>query len=274
MKGKKEIKVAVIDMNNGFPNLGIKGITDVLSDYAKEHDITLSADIFDLRLKNEIPGTDYDIYISSGGPGSPLDGKNETWENSFSTLLDDIEAYNLSHQHKKHVFLICYSFQLACRKYGIGKISRRKSGVFGILPVTLTKEGKEDIIFKGLPDPFYAVDSREWQVTNPDAKPFSTPEAQVLAIEKDRPGLDMERCMMSVRFSNEFAGTQFHPEANPEDIRTYLLEEDKKETVIADHGEEKYDDILSQLDNPNGVKRTRQQILPNFLTAAIQSLNS
>ncbi|WP_158798588.1 type 1 glutamine amidotransferase [Pedobacter sp. L105] len=298
MKDKKKFKVAVIDMNDGFPNLGMKGIIDILSAYEAAHNIELSAEIFDLRSKNEIPGINFDIYISSGGPGSPLDGAHQSWESSFSALLDTIEAYNSTHHQKKHVFLICYSFQLACRKYGVGKISRRKSGVFGILPVTLTEDGKNDIIFKGLPNPFYAVDSREWQVTDPEQQLSAIPEVQVLAIEtiisiplatnksaddnlmtakdqlhtheKDRP----EPCMMAVRFSKEFTGTQFHPEANPADIRIYLLEADKKEAVIADHGKEKYAGIFSQLDNPDGVILTQQHILPNFLREAIQSLNS
>ena len=272
MKGKQKIKVAVIDMNNGFPNLGMQGILNLLSRYKEEHKTDLLPETFDLRLKNEIPGLEYDIYISSGGPGNPLDGKNEPWERSFSSLLDAIENYNASHSAKKHVFLICYSFQLACRKYGVGKISKRKSGVFGILPVTLTEDGEQDILYRGLPNPFYAIDSREWQVTHPREKSFTKKEAHVLAIEKDRPELDLERCIMSVRFSRELSGTQFHPEADPADLKLYLLAEENKKAVIATHGEEKYTDILHQLDNPNGIALTLQQLLPNFITEALQSI--
>jgi len=223
--------------------------------------------------KNEIPGIGYDIYISSGGPGSPLDGKDQSWENSFYSLLDNIETYNATHQPKKHVFLICYSFQLACRKYGVGKITKRNSEVFGIFPVTLTAEGENDIIYKNLANPFYVIDSRDWQVINPEGKPFTKQGAQVLAIERDRPAIDLERCMMSVRFSREFVGTQFHPEADPADVKAYLLEEKNKEAVILSHGKDKYEAILHHLNNPNGITRTQQNVLPNFITEAIQSLS-
>jgi len=274
MKARKEIKVAVIDMNNGSANLGMKGILNVLSRYATASKADLVPETFDLRSKNEIPGIEYDIYISSGGPGNPLDGKDEPWEKSFSNLLDTIEAHNAIHIAKKHVFLICYSFQLACRKYGIGKISRRRSGVFGIVPVSLTADGEQDILYRGLPNPFYAIDSREWQVTAPEKKLFPKKEAHVLAMENiiDPTGYDLERCIMSVRFSKEISGTQFHPEAAPADIRSYLLAKKNKEAVISTYGEEKYTDILHQLDNPNGITLTVQQILPNFITEALQSI--
>jgi homoserine O-succinyltransferase len=36
--------------------------------------------IFDVRSKNEVPDLSYDAYISSGGPGSPIDSAGSIWE--------------------------------------------------------------------------------------------------------------------------------------------------------------------------------------------------
>lgn len=268
----KEIKVAVIDMNNGFPNQGLRGILNIVSAYQEDHALNLSIQVFDLRVKNEIPGADFDIYISSGGPGSPYEGEGQEWENSFFNLLDDLEAYNQTHEDKKYAFLICHSFQMACRKYGLGLVTERKSNAFGIFPVTLTEQGENDIIYAGLTNPFYAIDSRDWQVVDAEDETFNATGAEVLALEKERPHVDLERCIMSIRFSKEFVGTQFHPEADPEGMRLYLLEEEKKNTIIAAHGEEKYLDMLESLDNPDRILLTQKTILPNFLTEAIQSL--
>ncbi|AMQ01313.1 GMP synthase [Pedobacter cryoconitis] len=268
----KEIKVAVIDMNNGFPNQGLRGILNIVSTYKEEHALNLSVQVFDLRVKDEIPGTEFDIYISSGGPGSPYEGEGQAWENSFFTLLDDLEAYNQTHEDKKYTFLICHSFQMACRKYGLGLVTERKSNAFGIFPVTLTAQGENDIIYAGLINPFYTIDSRDWQVVDAEDETFNETGAEVLALEKERPHVDLERCIMSIRFSKEFVGTQFHPEADPEGMRLYLLEEEKKNTIIAAHGEEKYLDMLESLDNPDRILLTQQTILPNFLTEAIQFL--
>lgn len=267
----KEIKVAIIDMNNGTPNQGMRGILDILSKYKKDNVLELSYDVFDLRAKNEIPGITYDVYISSGGPGSPLESENEPWENSFFDLLDDLEYYNSKHDLKKYVFLICHSFQLACRKYNLGTISKRKSNAFGIFPVTLTENGELDPIYAGLSNPFYAVDSRDWQVIDPDDEIQNVHSAEILAIEKERKHIDLERCIMSLRFSKEFAGTQFHPEADPIGMKLYLLQEEKREAIIAAQGEEKYNHMLQSLEDPGKIMLTQSRILPNFLTEAIQA---
>lgn len=268
----KEIKVAVIDMNNGFPNQGLRGIPNIVSTYKEDHALNLSIQVFDLRVKDEIPGTEFDIYISSGGPGSPYEGEGQAWENSFFNLLDNLEAYNQAHEDKKYAFFICHSFQMACRKYGLGLVTERKSNAFGIFPVTLTEQGENDIIYAGLTNPFYAIDSRDWQVVDAEDETFNATGAEVLALEKERPHVDLERCIMSIRFSKEFVGTQFHPEADPDGMRLYLLEEEKKNTIIAAHGEEKYLDMLESLDNPDRILLTQKTILPNFLTEAIQFL--
>jgi GMP synthase-like glutamine amidotransferase len=273
MKDKQEIKVAVIDMNKGRPNQGLRGITDILSRYAAVRALDLSPDVFDLRAKNELPGLDYDIYISSGGPGSPYDGEDQPWENSFFKLLDDIEDHNRQHDRKKYVFLICHSFQLACRKYNLGIVTMRSSTAFGIFPMSLTEEGEKDVIYDGLPNPFYAVDSRDWQVIDAEDKNFLLSGAEVLAIEKERPYVDLERCIMSIRFSKEMVGTQFHPEADPLGMQLYLLDDEKKEAIIAAHGEEKYTDMLHDLENKHKIMLTQHLVLPNFLNEAIQALN-
>lgn len=269
---KQKVRIAVIDMNNGSPNQGMRGIMEILSIWELNQNIHVFSKVFDLRVKNEIPGTEYDIYISSGGPGSPLDSEGEEWENYFFNLLNELEAYNKHNADKKYVFLICHSFQLACRKYGLGEITKRKSTAFGIFPMTLTEDGENDLMYAGMPNPFYAVDSRDWQIIETDERPFANNEALSLAIEKERPHVDLERCIMSIRFSKEFAGTQFHPEADPAGMKLYLLEEEKRKAIITAHGEEKYIDMLNSLDNPDRILLTQSKILPNFLNDAIQSL--
>lgn len=264
------IKVAIIDMNNGMPNQGIKGIGNVLDRYRADNDIDLSYSTYDVRHKNELPDLGHDIYISSGGPGSPFDGKDEPWEEGFFNMLDAIKDFNEHTQgRKKYMFLICHSFQMACRKYELGKISRRKSTAFGIYPISLTINGSSDPVFEGLPNPFYAVDSRDWQVLQGGINSFETHEAEVSALEKYRPNVDRERCIMSIRFSKEIVGTQFHPEANAEGMRLYLLDAKKKNAIIHLLGEEKYDDMLKNLDDPNGITLTQSLILPNFLNEAV-----
>ncbi|MBC7567384.1 MAG: GMP synthase [Pedobacter sp.] len=272
MAYRKRVKIAVIDMNNGTANQGMRGIQEILLRYKYEHDLDLRFDVFDLRQKGEIPDLSYDIYISSGGPGSPFEGKGMKWENDFFDLLTDLEKFNeQSYSGKKHAFLICHSYQLACRKFNVGEVIARRSTAFGIFPVFLTAEGIDDLIFEGLDNPFFTVDSRDWQVVSV-SESGNNANTNVLALEKERPHVDLERCIMSVRFTKEIVGTQFHPEADPVGMKMYLLRDDKKESIIANHGLEKYEHMLSTLEDVNKLQLTQSIILPNFITEALTAL--
>ena len=272
MSDQRKIKVAVIDMNNGVPNQGIRGILEILSRFGEENNIDVSITKFDLRQKGEIPNLDFDAYISSGGPGSPIESIGEKWEDDFFKLLHQIEVFNEENlENKKHVFLICHSFQLACRKFGLGKVTERRSNAFGIFPITLTEDGMQDEVFNGITNPFFSVDSRDWQVVEPDLDEFNKKGVKLLAIEKERKHVNLERCMMAIRFTKEIMGTQFHPEADPVGMKMYLLQEEKKNAIIDLHGEQKYLDMLNSLDDPKRIVLTQSIILPNFLNEAIKA---
>jgi GMP synthase-like glutamine amidotransferase len=90
---------------------------------ANQLDVVLKE--FDVRLKNEVPSDEFDIYISSGGPGSPLDSIDSEWEKQYFNWLKEIEQWNAGDNYpKKHVFFICHSFQLICRHYKTGRLQR------------------------------------------------------------------------------------------------------------------------------------------------------
>ena len=72
----KPLRVAILDMNNNHPNLGLNCIRTMVKLQSGEiENVLLDYDIFDVRARNEVPDLSYDIYISSGGPGSPYDGE-------------------------------------------------------------------------------------------------------------------------------------------------------------------------------------------------------
>jgi len=167
------------------------------------------------------------------------------------------------------VLFICHSFQLACRHYSIARVTNRKSTAFGVFPVHMLEGAGEEPVFQGLRDPFYAVDSRSYQVIQPDPQRLAELGGQVLAIEKERPHVPLERAIMAVRFNEYMIGTQFHPEADAAGMSMYLQREDRKATVIAEHGEEKWKSMIEQLDDPDKIRYTYSHIIPNFLTYAL-----
>jgi GMP synthase-like glutamine amidotransferase len=242
-----------------------------LDQYRTEKGIDLEYDEFEVRLRKETPDDTYDIYISSGGPGSPLDSEGSEWEKVWLGWLSMIERHNSDPEaDKKHVLFICHSFQLICRHYGIAHVTNRKSTAFGVFPIHLQEGGKNEPVFAGLQDPFYAVDSRSYQVIQPDKERLTEMGAQVLAIEKERPHIPLERAIMAVRFSEYMIGTQFHPEADPAGMSIHLQTPDRKKTVISEYGEAKWQSMIEQLNDPDKILWTHSHVIPNFLDYALQ----
>jgi len=270
----KPLRIAILDLYEGEANEGMRCIRQIIREWSLNHHIEVVVTEFDVRLRNEVPDMSYDIFISTGGPGSPLESEGSDWEAAYFGWLGKVETWNApdSGQPPKHVFLICHSFQLVCRHYKLAQVCRRKSTAFGVFPVHILSEGNHEPIFEGLNDPFYTVDSRDYQAIAPDKERVDRMGAVLLAIEKERLHVPYERAIMAIRFSEYMIGTQFHPEADPEGMSMYLQRADKKATVIAEYGEEKWSSMVEQLQDPDKILSTYHHILPNFLNQAVGEL--
>lgn len=270
---RKRIKVAILDLNAGHPNQGMRCIRDILDRFAKINNLDIIRDEFEVRVKNQVPDLSYDIYISSGGPGSPYDGEGSDWEKAYFNWVSLVEDWNNSPENtaKKYVFFICHSFQLVCRYWKLANVCERNSTAFGIFPIHILPDAVDEPVFAGLPDPFYAVDSRDWQVIEPQMN-ILYKGAKILCIEKDRPHVPYERAIMAMRFNEYFIGTQFHPEADAQGMSVYLQTEEKKKTVIENYGLEKWESMIEHLNDPDKICHTNSHILPNFLNIAVGNL--
>lgn len=268
---ENQINIAILDLYEGVANEGMRGIRQLIEEFEADCHLMVKYQVFDVRLKAEVPDLNFDVYISSGGPGNPLDSAGSLWEQKYFRLMDDIRSYNLHHpETKKHVLLICHSFQIFCRYYNYGLVTKRKSTSFGVMSVHKTFEGHHDPLYRSLNDPLWAVDSRDYQITQVDQKRIENEGGAVLCIEKYRPHIDLERAVMSIRFDEAFIGMQFHPEADAVGMRMYLLREEKKALVIQKHGEKKYWDMLDHLNDPDKIMLTYSTIVPRFLMVALR----
>lgn len=272
---KKLIKIAILDMYEGYENQGMRCLREIIIEFGKNNDLEVAFTEFDVRLKHEVPDVTYDIYISTGGPGSPLESEGTEWEGAYFKWLDTIEKWNNNpgNLQKKYVFFICHSFQLVCRYWKLANVCKRNSTAFGVFPIHLLEDGKNEPVFNGLNDPFYAVDSRDWQVIEPRMDVLYR-GAKILCIEKERAHVPLERAIMAMRFNEYFFGTQFHPEADAIGMSMYLQTEEKKKTVIENHGYEKWESMLKNLNDPDKISSTYAHVLPNFLNIAVNSLQT
>jgi homoserine O-succinyltransferase/O-acetyltransferase len=271
---KQTVRIAILDLYEGQKNQGMRGLREIINQFGEINHLDIVSKEFDVRQKNEVPDMSYDIYLSSGGPGSPTESEGLEWDNLYFEWLQKMENFNNNptNVQKKYIFFICHSFQLACRHFKIAKITKRRSTAFGVFPVHLLEAGKNEPVFEGMPDPFYAVDSRDFQVIQPDENRLKESGAKVLCIEKERPHVPFERALMGIRFTEYFIGTQFHPEADAAGMSIYLQTDEKKKTVIENHGVEKWKSMIEQLNDPDKILWTHDHILPNFLNIALNTL--
>ena len=258
--GATPIRIAILDMYDGVSNLGMRCIHNILNDWSISRNNAITVTVFNTRGNGEIPNQDFDIYISSGGPGSPLDSVSEKWDIDFTVWLEKMYTF------EKPVFLICHSFQLACRHFDLGTVCLRKSKQIGILPVhTLI----EDDLFNELQETFYALESRSYQIIAPNDEKIKKMGAQILALEKMRPKVPLERAIMAIKFSKKMYGVQFHPEADLAELRIYFNEPSTKETVVNEFSIEKWERIMDHLDENSPIINTHKHLIPNFLDKAI-----
>ncbi len=265
---KRKVNLAILDMYDGEPNQGMRCIHDLLGKFSDQ----INFKEFDVRGKNEIPEVaDFDVFISTGGPGNPLEGDGN-WDLRYFDFLDQVWIWNQNHSQKKHLLLICHSFQMACKHFGLGEVTKRKSQSFGVMTVHKTPEGINDPIFQNLDNPFWAVDSRDYQVVQPNLRKFKMLGAKVIALEKIRNHVEYERAIMAIRFSDEIIGTQFHPEADPTSFLQHLKKPVVREKIIELKGKAKYRTMLENLVDEDKIYRTNETFIPNFLEHAIRKI--
>ncbi len=265
------MRIAVLDLNNQEENQGFQSILEIVHHFQQESMDAVEIESFDVRAENEFPDFhSFDVFISSGGPGSPLP-IGEAWEARYFQWLNQLMDYNRYHDQKKFAFLICHSFQLACIEWKLGHVGKRPTYSFGVLRVNKTAEANTDVVFGDLSNPFYAVDSRAYEIYLNSDEEIAESKFDIMATEFQK-GEPRHTVLMAARFSKEIYGTQFHPEAWPEGFLKAVEKTERKKQIIESYGEAYYEKMLNHINDPDKLAATYHCILPNFLQMAHQEL--
>ena len=275
MKNDHAVRIAILDLYDNWPNQGMRCIQEIITGLDKKvNGQSVTYDVYETRSKAEIPDLEYDIYISSGGPGSPFDGEGKEWEKKYFDWWAAVWKNNHTRpaEERKYVFSICHSFQMMCRFFELGLVTEIGAKSFGIMPVYQTSAGEIDPLYEGLSNPFYAADFRDWQVVQPNEQHLAEVGAEILSWEKNKPDSPHKRSIMAIRVSPEIAGVQYHPEADPISMQFHAEKPERKQDIIERFGIEKYNELMQSLDQPESLLRTRATIMPNFLRDAISNL--
>src|SRR6185436_3679294 len=115
------LRIALLDMNNGYKNQGFRCISEIVAgsigSWNRRHgELSAIVEHFRVRDRGEVPRHRFDIYISSGGPGSPHDGEGQQWEKDYFRLIDSVIEHNLHKERKTYFFAICHSLQVLTRR--------------------------------------------------------------------------------------------------------------------------------------------------------------
>lgn len=264
------IKVAILSMYSNPEAAGLNNIRQLLEEQSgKYKGVHWEYTVFETRFRNQLPNPgEFDVFISTGGPGDPHDGAGADWENRYFQFLDKIFRQDFPDARPKFMFSICHSFQLLCRHFGIASVTEREEKPrFGVFSCAKNPEASDDPLFGKLQDNYLVVENRKWQCIPERNSRINQLGMKVLASENTQPN----SALMALRITPNWVATQFHPEAGISSMRQQYG--NQQEEINRKHGNGKWEELMQMLSNQNpSLDSTREILLPGFLQAAADRL--
>jgi GMP synthase-like glutamine amidotransferase len=272
----RSLRIGLIDMNNGVPNQAIRSFRSIIAAFservrARNPGLTLTTTHVQPRNLAEAPPTDCDLYLSTGGPDSPVDGFKESWATGIRSFFDRIVNGQLQHgPTAPSLFSVCYSFELTVMHFGLVQMIPRERK-FGIMPVYPTEEGLAHPMFAPFGDRLFVWEHRSWQAVDLDEKKLKELGGVLLARES-RDGHSKGKGLMAFQFTRGIEGTIFHPEADRPGVLNWLERPEQAKAVIETYGELIYRRMCKTIDDPTRLARTYALLLPGWMARTFNTL--
>src|SRR4051812_17326081 len=93
-RNEMKVRIAILDLYEGVENQGMRCIRHIIRDWSETNGYEVEVKEFDVRQKYAVPDLSYDVYISSGGPGSPLESENLEWDKKYCDWIKQVETWN------------------------------------------------------------------------------------------------------------------------------------------------------------------------------------
>src|SRR5215472_8131624 len=203
------LRLCLIDMNAGVPNQAMRCFRRILDGFmarVRKANPELPVEVRHVHPRNlgESPPADCDLYLATGGPGSPLDGYDDPWCTAYRSFLDDVvnEGARSSagtNGAGRSALLVCHSFEIAAAHLGVAHLQRRGVRKFGVMPVYPTELGMRSELLRAFGERFFAWEHREWEVVEVDEKKLSGLGGELWARES-RDGLSKGEGLLAFRF--------------------------------------------------------------------------
>jgi GMP synthase-like glutamine amidotransferase len=191
--------MCIVDMNDGHENSGDPLLSPALhgvSQARSQDQPPTSSSSFEhvsVRDKNEMPSRDCDLYVSSGGPGSPFDGDGKPWVKGYCDFLDHVADDNQRRGvNAKALFGVCYTYEMMVRHFDVcHDDARADSRKFGVMPIYTTAYGREHSLLAPFRDRLFAFEHRNWEADRP-ARPSQLAKSSAVELfaRESRDGQD------------------------------------------------------------------------------------
>jgi GMP synthase-like glutamine amidotransferase len=266
----RELVLCLVDMNAGHVNQAVRcfrGIVSTFFDRVREVNPGLSCRLIEVspRDTNETIPRGADIYLGTGGPGSPYDGDDQPWYADFSSFVEWIaENADRADAERKALFGVCYTFELLVRHFAVADVSMRDSRKFGVMPVYTTQAGQQHPLLSSFRDRLFSFEHRNWEAVNLKPERLSELGGLLLA-QESRDGHSKGRAILGLSIGAGIETVQFHPEADRAGVVSWIARPDQAAAFRATYGEETFQAMLRTLDDPNRLARTYALVIPGFL---------
>jgi GMP synthase-like glutamine amidotransferase len=273
----RPLRLCIVDMNNGHVNQAMRcyrGLAATFFERVREHNPDLDCELVEVSPRdtnNTIP-RDCDLYVSSGGPGSPYDGDGEPWTFDYARFIDQVvESVIQGGADQRALFAICYSFEVVVRHYKLAEVVPRIERKFGIMPVYTTPEGQRHPLLSPFGDRLFAFEHRNWEAVDLDQKKLASMGGELLARES-RDGVSKGRGILGLDVAPGIEAVQFHPEADRPGVVNWISRPEQAAAFKATYGEVTYQAMLRTLDDPRRLARTYTLVIPGWMTRRFNAL--
>jgi GMP synthase-like glutamine amidotransferase len=264
-------------MNNAHVNQAmrcLRGIATSFFAHVARHNPQLPCELVEVSPRdtnNPVP-RDCDLYVSSGGPGSPFDGDGQPWADDYGRFADHVvEGATAGGERQKALFAICYSFEMVVRHYTLAQIGPRAERKFGVMPIYTTPEGQRHPLLAAFGDRLFAFEHRNWEAIELDEGRLRALGGKLLARES-RDGVSKGRALLALDVARGIEAVQFHPEADRPGVMNWVARPEQAAAFKAVYGEVTYQAMLRTLDDPRRLARTFALVIPGWLVRQFNSL--
>jgi GMP synthase-like glutamine amidotransferase len=265
------LRVCLVDMNDGHENQAmrcLRAIVNRFHSHAQVWNPGLELQLVHVspRDKGEAPPRDCDLYLSSGGPGSPYEGDGQKWAEDYNHFLDDIVADNVGRGPRaRALFGVCYSYEMIVRHFRVAEMAPRAARKFGVMPVYTTASGREHPLLAEFGERLFAFEHRNWEAIGLDASQLEKLGGRVLALESREGQDDKGRALLGLDVAPGIESVQFHPEADRSGVVAWVNRPDQAAAFREAYGDETYERMLKTLDDPMRLARTFAVLIPGWM---------